>query len=182
MALRLGKLGKHGAPLPQCFSSILQFYDSISHEHKMPCFHSEILNNLVSKVTTILETPSNFLISFLISYSKMLLFIQMILFLIWSASQITKTLKKKFTKTKLFFHWTIEVVISKKATLPTENSPLFQKLLNSWNVSEIVEQLKYMDFKEFITLGNFLPSIKNHIWNFMKKVKDIMLPIKNSVF
>ena len=28
MALRLGKLGKHGAPLPQCFSSILQFYNS----------------------------------------------------------------------------------------------------------------------------------------------------------
>ena len=48
-------------------------------------------------------------------------------------------------------------------------------------VSEIFEQLQDMDFYEFLNLEKDLPSIKSHRYMFMKKFKDIGLPVENSV-
>ena len=48
-------------------------------------------------------------------------------------------------------------------------------------VSEIFEQLQDMDFYEFLNLEKYLPSIKSHRYMFMKKFKDIGLPVENSV-
>ena len=48
-------------------------------------------------------------------------------------------------------------------------------------VSEIFEQLQDMDFYEFLNLEKYLPSIKSHRYMFMKKTKDIGLPVGNSV-
>ena len=48
-------------------------------------------------------------------------------------------------------------------------------------VSEIYEQLKEMDFYEFLNLEKYLPSIKSHRYMFMKKFKDMGLPVENSL-
>ena len=48
-------------------------------------------------------------------------------------------------------------------------------------VSEIFEQLQDMDFYEFLNLEKYLPSIKSHRYMFMKKSKDIGLPVDNFV-
>ena len=177
MAPNAEKLRNRGAALPEFMLPILPFNDPTRHKHKTKQLYGETLNNLASKVTAVLENsfvsrPSfKFLIELLDKLTKIVVKYSVCLVSnlesvrAYQESEVIEREKNVFSVPYL------KTDLSGSYSLQRELSV----------VSEIFEQLQDMDFYEFLNLEKDLPSIKSHRYMFMKKFKDIGLPVENSV-
>ena len=158
-------------------SPSLSFNDPTRHKHKPKQLYNETLIILASKVTAVLEKS-------LMSQPSFKLLKELLDKLIEIAVKYSDYLVSNLESIKNYQE--CEVIEREKSVfsapyLKNDLSVSYSRQMQLLIVSEIFEQLQDMDFYEFLNLEKYLPSIKSHRYMFMKKSKDIGLPVDNFV-